>query len=328
MQESYGRDLDLNLLRVFLVVADAGSVTGAAARLYLTQPAVSAALRRLTGAVGAPLFVRKGRSLVLSSRGEALRHKAQLHLSALVDAALSPQRFDPLTSERVLRLGLADAAEGWLLPRLLRAFAQRAPRMSLIVVPVQFRTVGEALASGRVDVAVTVADPLPASVRRQPLISGDLVCLFDRRHARIGRQLTERAYFEHEHVIVSYNADLRGVVEDLLHKQRRTRCSVSSFANVPALVDGSALLATVPRLIAQDAVRHRPSLALRDLPFRPSSATTDMLWPGAAEDDDANRFLREQLLNVAAPLAKPAQRRKGDGAQAFGLRPRTLPGER
>ena len=76
MQESYGRDLDLNLLRVFLVVAEAGSVTAAAARLYLTQPAVSAALRRLTIAVGAPLFVRQGRSLALSSRGAALDRKS------------------------------------------------------------------------------------------------------------------------------------------------------------------------------------------------------------------------------------------------------------
>ena len=54
----FGRDLDLNLLRVFAVVAETGRVTEAAKRLYLTQSAVSAALRRLTTAVGAPLFLR------------------------------------------------------------------------------------------------------------------------------------------------------------------------------------------------------------------------------------------------------------------------------
>ena len=59
MPTAYGRDLDLNLLRVFAVVAEAGSVTAAATRLYLTQPGVSAALRRLTDVVGAPLFVRR-----------------------------------------------------------------------------------------------------------------------------------------------------------------------------------------------------------------------------------------------------------------------------
>jgi LysR family transcriptional activator of mexEF-oprN operon len=306
MQESYGRDLDLNLLRVFLVVAEAGSVTSAAARLYLTQPAVSAALGRLTRAVGAPLFVRQGRRLVLSSRGAALRGKVQLHLAALVEAALAPQVFDPKTSERVLRLGLSDAAEAWLLPRLLRRFAREAPRMSVIAIPVQFRTVGEALASGRVDVAVTVADELPGSVRRQALLRTDLVCLFDRRHVRLGRRLTERAYFAHEHVIVSYNQDLRGIVEDALHKQRRTRCSVSSFANVPEIVEGSALLATVPRLVAQDAARRRPALAFRDLPFTPASASTDLLWPVATEDDDACRFLRQLLLELGAELGRSA----------------------
>src|SRR5688572_23248814 len=132
MNENYARDLDLNLLRVFAVVAESGSVTQAAARLYLTQPAVSAALRRLTTAVGAPLFVRQGRGLVLTQRGEQLLARARLHLAALVDAALAPAAFDPRTSERTLRLGLADAAEMWLLPELLRVFEREAPRLRVI----------------------------------------------------------------------------------------------------------------------------------------------------------------------------------------------------
>jgi LysR family transcriptional regulator, mexEF-oprN operon transcriptional activator len=311
MQESYGRDLDLNLLRVFLVVAEAGSVTAGAARLYLTQPAVSAALGRLTRAVGAPLFVRQGRRLVLSSRGATLRAKAQLHLPLLVEAALAPPRFEPASSERVLRLGLSDAAEAWLLPRLLRALAKQAPRMAVVAVPVQFRTVGEALGSGKVDVAVTVADALPPTVRRQSLLWGELVCLFDERHVKLSKRLSERQYFAHEHVIVSYNADLRGIVEDALGKQRRTRCSVSSFSSVPAIVEGSALLATVPRLVAEDAVRRRPGLALRELPFRNRGANTDMLWLEATDDDDACRFLRERLVEVAGQVArlKPGRRR-------------------
>lgn len=310
MQQAYGRDLDLNLLRVFLVVAEAGSVTAAAARLYLTQPAVSAALARLTRAVGAPLFVRQGRHLVLSSRGASLRAKAQLHLSALVEAALAPPRFEPASSERVLRLGLSDAAEAWLLPRLLRVLAKQAPRLALISVPVQFRTVAEALSSGKVDVAVTVADPLPPAVRRHSLLWGELVCLFDERRVKLGKRLSERQYFAHEHVIVSYNADLRGIVEDALHKQRRTRCSVSSFTCVPALVEDSTLLATVPRLVADDAVRRRPGLAFRELPFRYPGASTDMLWLEATDDDEACRFLRARLVEVASQVSSAKRRQR------------------
>ena len=88
MQANYGRDLDLNLLRVFAVVADAGSVTTAAERLYLTQPAVSAALRRLATAVGTPLFVRRGRGLALTSRGERLRARLRMLLLSLLREVL------------------------------------------------------------------------------------------------------------------------------------------------------------------------------------------------------------------------------------------------
>src|SRR5689334_16659421 len=120
MNVNYARDLDLNLLRVFAVVGECRSVTQAAARLYLTQPAVSAALRRLTAVVGAPLFARRGRGLTLTSRGEGLLSRVRLHLPALVGAALEPPRFDPARSARSFRLGLSDAADGWLLPPLLR----------------------------------------------------------------------------------------------------------------------------------------------------------------------------------------------------------------
>src|SRR5690348_14993598 len=118
MSENYGRDLDLNLLRVFAVVADAGSVTAAADRLYLTQPAVSAALRRLHRSVGAPLFARQGRGLVLTARGRRLRTEVGVHLPALVAAALAPAELDARTSDRTFRLGLSDSAEVWLLPPL------------------------------------------------------------------------------------------------------------------------------------------------------------------------------------------------------------------
>lgn len=315
MQENYGRDLDLNLLRVFCVVADAGSVTAAAARLYLTQPAVSAALRRLQQAVGAPLFVRQGRQLVLSSRGTALRARAQPHLTALIDAALAPARFDPATSERAFRLGIADAAEAWLLPRLLELLARRAPRIRLIVTPVQFRNVGEALTNGSVDLAVTVADAMPASVRRQALFWGDFVCLFDRQRLKLKRKISERAYFEHEHVIVSYNADLRGIVEDLLQRARRTRCSVSSFANIAAIVENSELLATVPRLVASAAVAQRPRLGMAELPFKLSGAHTEMLWPSASDDDQACAFLRAAVIEVVETLDQRERARRPSRAQ-------------
>src|SRR5687768_16256527 len=163
MNGDYGRNLDLNLLRVFVVVAEMGSVTAAAGKLYLTQPAISAALRRLTETVGAPLFARQGRGVTLTARGKQLLAQARPHLASLVDATLSPLEFDPKTSDRTIRIGLSDVTEALLVPPLLRILERDAPGMRIIVLPVQFRTVAEALTSHRIDMAVTVADEMPTS---------------------------------------------------------------------------------------------------------------------------------------------------------------------
>lgn len=301
MPKVYGRDLDLNLLRVFAVVAEAGSVTEAASRLYLTQPAVSAALRRLTTTVGAPLFVRSGRGLVLTSRGERLRAGLQPHLQALVEAALAPSAFDPATSDRTIRLGLSDSTEVWLLPPLLRVLEREAPHMRVVAIPVQFRTVAAALAAG-LDAAITVADALPGTIRREPLLTGTFTCLYDPRHAKL-RTLTEAEYFARDHLIVSYNGDLRGIVEDLFGKTRNIRCSVSSFANLGPLIDGTAMLATVPELVAKLIRATRPHLKTKPLPFDIKGTYTELLWPVATDDDEPCKFVRTKIAAIARGLA-------------------------
>ncbi|MDX2088132.1 MAG: LysR family transcriptional regulator [Kofleriaceae bacterium] len=297
MSGVYGRDLDLNLLRVFAVVAETGSVTDAASRLYLTQPAVSAALRRLATTIGAPLFVRRGRGLALTARGTRLQSAIRPHLQELIDAALAPTQFDPATTERTFRLGLSDAAELWLLPRLLRVLEREAPGMRIISVPVQFRTVGAALAAG-LDAAVTVADELPATIRRIRLFSGGFVALFDPRQLRI-RRMTDDAYFAADHVIVSYNSDLRGIVEDVLQRRRRIRCSVSSFASIGSIIEGSRLVATIPEMIATQIRAVRPHLRALPVPFKLPGAWSELLWPAPTDDDDACKFMRARIAEVA-----------------------------
>lgn len=299
MKRGYVRDLDLNLLRVLVAVADTGSVTEAASQLYLTQPAVSAALRRLSTSLGAPLVARRGRGIALTERGARLVDAVRPHLDAMIDAAVAPPRFDPRTSERTLRLGLADSAEAWLLPSLLKQLERDAPRMRLVCLPVQFRTVGDALATRKIDLAVTVADELPRTIARRPLFYGGFVCLYDPRHAKLGPRPSERTYLEHEHVIVSYNGDLRGVIEDAFGKQRNVRVSVASFNNIGAIVEGSALVATVPAVVAEPIRRLRPRLQKARVPFALPENGMELLWPVALEADDAHAFLRQALTKAA-----------------------------
>ncbi|MBK7538545.1 MAG: LysR family transcriptional regulator [Myxococcales bacterium] len=310
MLASYGRDLDLNLLRVFVAVADAGSVTGAASRLYLTQPAVSAALRRLTTAVGAPLLVRQGRGVVLSRRGERMLAEVRPHLQALLAAALAPPRFCAADSTHVVRLGMADSVESWLLPALLGELAKRAPAMTVVVVPVQFRTVAEALTTGKVEVAVSVVDEVPATVMSERLFSGSFVCLYDPRRVRLPRPLTVERYFAQDHVIVSYNADLRGIVEDVTGRTRRVRCALASFGSLGEVLDGSGLLATVPAAVAERLRKTRPHLRVVGLPFELPATPISLLWPAAMDGDEACGFVRQVLRQVvvksSVARARPA----------------------
>jgi LysR family transcriptional activator of mexEF-oprN operon len=307
MTTVYARDLDLNLLRVFVVIAEAGSVTEAASRLYLTQPAVSAALRRLTMAVGAPLFVRAGRGLALTARGERLLRTARPHLQALVDAATAPAVFDPKTSDRIVRIGMADSSEGWLLSPLLRVMEKQAPRMRLIIVPVQFRTIAEALANNRVDVAITVADDLPSDVQRLPLFHSTFTCIYDSRRLKLGKKLTREEYLALDHVLVSYNGDLRGIVEDFFGVQRRVRVSVPTFGHVTPALDDTALLATVPVIVAQHIVKKRPSFRTVAVPFALIGTPLELLWRNAQNDDEALRFIREHIVRIAKVAAKKAK---------------------
>jgi LysR family transcriptional activator of mexEF-oprN operon len=240
--------------------------------------------------------------LALTPRGQSLFDSARPLLQSLVEATLSPPQFVPADSDRVIRLGLSDGMEGWLLPRLLRAFARTAPHMRVVAVPVQFRTVADALSAQALDLAVSVADELPPSVERMPLVRTRFVCLFDPRQVNLGARVSERDYFAHEHVIVSYNADLRGIIEDLFQKQRRVRCSVASFSHLGALVQNTPLLATVPEIVAVYTRQLFPKLATAELPFPMQSGGAELLWLRATRDDAACKFVREQVQEVVTSM--------------------------
>ncbi len=316
--EAYGRDLDLNLLRVFVVVAEEESVTRASARLYVTQPAVSAAMRRLTSFVGSELLTRQGRGVVLTSRGTELLAVARAHLLPLIAATTAAPVFDPSLSTTTIRIGLADGLVAILLPDLLVSMRREAPQMRLIVTPVQFRTVEKLLLGGAIDFAVTVADELPRSILRKELTSPQsnasrFVCLYDSRFTTLPKSFSERDYFAREHVAVSYAGDLRGLVEDAGGKVRKVSISVPAFSYVVDVLDGSPLLATVPALYAQHVRRTRPHLHVAPLPFALEGVSLELLWSRVTDEDPATRFVRGLVAKVAGFLEGKLEASGADG---------------
>ena len=171
--------------------------------------------------------------------------------------------------------------------------------MKLTATAVTFRTVGEAIATRRIDLAVTVCDELPSSIIRRSLVRSHYVCMFDPRHVRLGLRPTQNAYLAQEHVIVSYNGDLRGIVEEAYGHQRRIRCAVASFSSVGAIVDGSRLVATIPIIFTPQILALRPHLRIADLPFPHEPGDIDLVWPTALDADPACEFVRAAMFRIA-----------------------------
>ena len=174
---------------------------------------------------------------------------------------------------------------------------------------ISFRSANEALATRRIDLAITVADDLPASVARKSLVKSHFVCLFDPRFVRLGARPSESEYLAQDHVIVSYNGDLRGIVEEAFGRERRVKCSVEGFSSIGAIVDGSRLVATVPVVIAPQILELRPHLRTAAIPFPHEPGSIDLLWPTALDADPACRFVRDAIFSIAEAKQKQLPKR-------------------
>lgn len=132
------RRVDLNLLIVFETLMHERSVTRAAEKLFLGQPAISAALSRLRSLFDDPLFVRTGRSMEPSARAVEIFALLSPALDSISTAVSRAAEFDPATSTSVFRIGLSDDVEFALLPMLLKRLRAEAPGIVLVVRRVNY----------------------------------------------------------------------------------------------------------------------------------------------------------------------------------------------
>lgn len=144
--------IDPSLVRTFLVVARAGSVSAAAVQLHRSQPAISAQIRKLERAFGEPLFVRGTRGVRLTDLGERLRPRAEA--LERVMAGVAALRDDEGALEGRLGIAASTTIALYWLPSRLVAFQLAHPGVQVRVITCNSREAVAALAGGRVDVAL------------------------------------------------------------------------------------------------------------------------------------------------------------------------------
>ncbi|RYE90606.1 MAG: LysR family transcriptional regulator [Myxococcales bacterium] len=295
--------IDLNLLVALEALLAERSVSRAARRLGLSQPATSHALGRLRELLGDPLLVRAGDRMEATPRALALEGPLATALTA-VRAVVAPDApFDPARSDRAFSLETIDYAAAVLLPPLMERLGREAPRVSL---EVRTRTddIDAQLARGALDLAIGLTSPDRPGLRQQPVLSDLFVCVLRRGHPALRRPLTLDRYCAQRHLLVTPTGRPGSLVDDLLAQSGRRRhvaLRVPHFLLAPPLVARSDLVWTAPGSMAQAHAALLP-LTLRPPPFDLGGFTLTLRWHERAEHDPGHRWLRE-LVAASAPAA-------------------------
>jgi LysR family transcriptional activator of mexEF-oprN operon len=288
------RRLDLNLLIVFETLMHERSVTRAAEKLFLGQPAISAALARLRSLFDDPLFVRTGRSMEPTARAEEIFALLSPALDSISTAVSRAADFDPATSSAVFRVGLSDDVEFALLPPLIKRLRAEAPGVVLVVRRANYLLMPNLLASGEISVGVSYTEELPANAKRKTLRRSKPKLL---RADSVPGILSLDDYCARPHALVSFAGDLNGFIDEQLLKMGRSRkvvLAVPQFNGLGTLLAGTDLVAVVPDYTAA-ALTAVGGLRAEDLPLETNSFEMSMAWRGAQDNDPAERWLRSRI---------------------------------
>ncbi|MFV0276361.1 MAG: LysR family transcriptional regulator [Parahaliea sp.] len=287
--------VDLNLFVVFDTIYTERNLTRAAEVLCVTQSAVSNALSRLRRTFNDELFVRTPRAMVPTPVAENIVGRVREALQLLDSSVVAGDRFDPLSSERRFRLSTNDVMESILLPALMDDLGRSAPGMTIECYYTRRRELGTALSSGQLELAIDIAAAADATICHVPLFRERYVCLVRSDHPAVGERISLEQYLALGHIHVSSRP--RGLgMEDIelprLGRQRRIQLRLEHCLVVPDIVRRPDLALTVSSRVATGMA----AVKALELPFDLPPMEYHLLWHRSADEDRANRWLRERII--------------------------------
>jgi DNA-binding transcriptional LysR family regulator len=292
------RKLDLNLLKALDALLDERSVTRAADRLSLTQPAVSGMLNRLRESFDDPLFVRAQRGIVPTLRAEQLATPVK-QLLADIEGMLQPQNFDPLTASMTIRIASTDYALRAVVVPFLSALRKKAPNIRVSVQPVDHQELQSQLDRGEIDLALVTPEAITPGLHSIALFDESYVCVMRADHPdALDNTLSLDRFCALDHALVSPSGGgFHGVTDEALEKLgrlRRVTVSVSSFLVLPEILLYSDLIAVVPRRLAI----HNVGLTTLEPPVEIPGFRKTLIWHERTHRDAAHRWVRSLMVET------------------------------
>ncbi len=297
--------VDLNLFLVFDAIYTERNLTRVAQRLCITQPAVSNALARLRKSLNDPLFVRTPQAMVPTPVAESMIGPVREALQLLNTSVQLGGSFDPLSAENTFKLGMHDVIEAAVLPALLAALRERAPRLSLACHSVPRADLVTEFAAGKLDLAIDIPALNHPDLCHEPLMEVPYVCLIRPDHPEVGEELTLEQYLALPHLHVSSRRRGGGYVDAALSKLGRTRriqMRIEHYLVALRLIERTDLLLTVPLNLA-----FQTKLKILPLPFEMEAQQWHLYWHRSADKDRANRWLRALIIDLNADKAPPGR---------------------
>lgn len=299
---------DTYLLRVLCILIAERSVSRTAIRLNQSQPAISAALKRLRLIFGDPLVVREKNIMVPTQRALRLAQDAQLAIDALEHLLDTGEGFDPDRYDKTFTIAMPDYLAPPFFVDVVRRLRLGAPNARIVTLPMgsdyDYET---ALAEGGVDIVIGNWPTPPEHLHMSVLLEDEVVCLMAEGNplSRPGVLTAERYVQEASHLVpLPYSSAQRGVVDSslsTLRLSRSKRMTCPYFGLAPYLVSESDLVLTTARHFAAYYARRLP-LKIVAPPFSFPSMRFYLLWHPARHRSAAHVWLRGLLLESAQAI--------------------------
>jgi LysR family transcriptional regulator, nod-box dependent transcriptional activator len=298
---------DLNLLIALDALLREKNVTRAAERVFVSQPAMSAALHKLREYFNDPLLVRVGREMDLTPRATSLMEPVREALLRIQVMLGTQPTFDPKTARRDFTVIMSEEAVPGVLPALLRHLSNEAPELDLHIELISPSALSR-LEYGEADMCLCLENlqmfdlrAYPENIRSTPLRAVNWVCAVSNDHPTVRDSLTLEQYVGLRHMFGrpgGYTGTADQLVRNLLGIEIRIHMTLPSLLQLPLALPGSTLAATLPERVAKLYIDALP-IKILPLPFEVPRTQEVLLWHKRHEPDPAHSWLRELIVNIA-----------------------------
>jgi DNA-binding transcriptional LysR family regulator len=293
------RPQELNLLMVFDAIMTERSITRAAHRLSMTQPAVSNAVSRMRVVWKDELFVKNGRNIQPTLHAQNLWNKVREPLTSLTEA-VDPKSFNPATAKRTFRVAVNDIVVDMAWAELRCTIEKEAPGINIHAVPYTIVNTDQVLEDAEVDMVIGVTGVISNTFRAEFLFSPIYICIMNHDHQLAKADLSLQEFAAADHLLVSLSGDITGYTDQVLLQHglsRRVAVTVNHFSSVANLIQRSNLICVIPiSAVAEEIIAGDIAATMPPIEIMPQQISA--IWHKRQDRDQGLIWLREHFKRI------------------------------